>query len=249
MNRFRQCVSVMVSAGLLALAACSGVTDSNGPADASPSPAQRPFDPTVPRTPQPSKSLTLSPEWKPPSPTHTRPAQLRPRVQPAKHYGVENRSVGLHPSDADIRALTSFGEPLRAIPGGSTPAETDALAAALREEAHDDRRIEALQRFLGAHPQSRWAPALHLNAGAVSYQTGYFQDALDHWKSAWDLAKGGEDEVSKDIANLALAEYAKMNARIGRLSELESAIAEAQKRTLMGDARVKITNASEGVWI
>src|SRR5262249_35028330 len=132
--------------------------------------------------------------------------------------------------------------------GTSTTQETDALAAALHEESRDDRQIDAIERFLEAYPTSRWAPVLHLNLGSISYETGYFQDALEHWKAAWELAKAGQDPASQGIANHALAEYAKMNARIGRMTELEALLKEAQTRTLTDDARVKITAAAEGLW-
>lgn len=250
MMRFGHVISVLASALLLTLAACSGVSDSRGGAtDASTPTEEHRFDPTASRTPQQSKSLTLSPDWQPPAPTRSRPARLKPRVKPSKHWGVPARTIGPQPSDAEIRAASPFPKPLRAVPGSSTPAETDALAAALRKEWYDDGRIEALESFLEAYPASRWAPAIHVNLGSISYERGYFQSALAHWKAGWELAKGGEDEVSKDIANLGLAESAKMNARIGRLAELDALLAEAQKRTLRGDARVKIASASEGAWM
>lgn len=247
-NQVRRSISALASACLLMIAACSGATDSGGTSRAVTPPQEERFDPTVARTPKPSKSLTLSPDWQPPSPTRTQAAMMKARVKPSKQYGIPTRTVGEHPSDAEIRALTRFLEPLRPVPGASSNEETDALAAALREDAHDERGIDAIERFIEAYPTSRWAPALHLNLGSLSYGTGYFQDALAHWKSAWELAKAGKDGVSEDLANLALAEYAKMNARIGRLSELEPLMAEAQSRTLMGDARVKIASAAEGVW-
>lgn len=232
MNLLRYLVSIVASACLLALAACSGVTDSKSSPDASEpnEPARRPFDPTVSRTPGPSKSLTMDPSWTPPAPTRSTRAKALVRVTPTKQYGVATVQMGLHPSDAEIGAATFFLQRLRPLPGASAPAETDALAAAFREEARDDRKIEPFERFLSAYPSSRWAAAIHLNLGTISYDTGYFQDALEHWKASWELAKSGDDVVSTDIANLALAEYARMNARIGRVPELESALEEARRR-------------------
>ena len=152
MNRFgHHLLSALASACLLALSGCSGATDSGGPSSDAGKPAEEhPFDPTSPRTAQVSKSLTLAPDWKPPAPTRTRPAPAKSRVQPAKHYGVPTRSVGLHPSDAEIGAVPRFMEPLRPVPGASSAEETNALALALREEQHDDRGVEALQRFTEA---------------------------------------------------------------------------------------------------
>lgn len=250
MKHFTHIVFIAASACSLALGACSGVTDSKVSSDAGEpiEPAKPPFDPTVARVPKPSKALTMDPNWQPPPPTRTKATHRGPRVEAKKEFGVPTRMVGAHPSDAEIRATMRFKEPLRPVPGSSPPEETEALAAALREESHDDRNIDALVRFLGAYPNSRWAPALHFNLGSVSYGVGYFSEALDHWKSAWELAKQGEDSVSIDIANIALAEYARMNARLGRMKELEDLIDKAQKRNLQGDARVKIQGAAEGLW-
>ncbi len=249
MNRFGLTFSALASACLIALSGCSAATDSGTAPGAGNPPERHHFDPTIARAPRPSRSLTLSPDWSPPAPTRTPAGKEKERVQPAKHYGVPTPSLGPAPSDAEIRRLTLFAEPLRPVPGTSPAEETGALAAALGEQPHDDRGIDAIERFIEAYPRSRWTPALHLSLGALSYRTGYFQDALTHWKAAWELAKAGEDDVSRDIANLALAESARMNGRIGRLTELEALVKEAETRTLMGDARVKMTSAAEAVWV
>lgn len=251
MNRFSHLLSVVASACLMALAGCSGVADSKATVGAG-QPEEtvvRPFDPTSARVATPSKSLSMAPGWTPPAPTRTGTAKLKARVQPTRHWGVPTRNVGPNPSDAEIGAVSFMPERLRAVPGTSTAEETKALAAALREEWRDERRLAALGRFLDAYPASRWAPALHLNLGKISYDLGYFQDALAHWRAGWELAKGGEDQLSQDIANLALAESAKMNARIGRQAEVEALLAEAEKRKLLGDARIKIESAAEGAWM
>jgi hypothetical protein len=39
-----------------------------------------------------------------------------------------------------------------------------------------------------------------------------------------------------------------MNARLGRMSELQELLKQAESRTFMGDARVKIEGAAEGLW-
>lgn len=167
-----------------------------------------------------------------------------------REYGGATRTVGSNPSDADLRAVTFLPVALLPVPGASSDLETQALASALREEeAQVERRVEALRRFLGTYPESRWAPALHLKLGSIAYRTGYFQDALTHWKAAWELAKGNGDIVSHQIANEAIAEYAKMNARVGRMAELEAILPEAQGRNFTGNARVKMESAIEGLWV
>jgi RHS repeat-associated protein len=167
---------------------------------------------------------------------------------PAKSYGVPTPTLGLRPSDAEFRAFTFFQEPLLPVPGTSSDMETEELALAFREASDGDRGVEALARFTEAYPQSRWAPGIHLNLGGILYYTGYFQDALAHWKAAWELAKTADDLTSQQIANQAVAEYARMNARLGRMTELQDLLEEAKPRTFMGDARVKIGGAAEGLW-
>lgn len=252
----RSAVRILLAAAcgcLLTLLGCSGVTDSSSVASSGqPSLSDEPrrADPRAARTPHESKSLTLSADWQPPSPTRTQPARRKARVQPSRQYGVASRTVGTSPSHAEIAALPVFPEPLRPVPGASSDAETQALVSALREEeSQSDRGIDELRRFVDRHPHSRWAPSIHLNLGSISYHGGYFQDALTHWRAAWDLAKAGQDLVSQQIANQALAEYAKMNARVGRMVELEAILADAQGRSFMGDARVKMESALEGLWM
>jgi hypothetical protein len=122
MNRFSHLIAGLVSASLMTLAGCSGVTDSHGPSTNEPTAteAKRAFDPTVARTPKFSKSLMLSPSWEPPAPTRTTSAQrMKQRVQPLKHYGIPTATVAEHPSDEDIRKASIFPEPLRPVPSAS----------------------------------------------------------------------------------------------------------------------------------
>ena len=56
----------------------------------------------------------------------------------------------------------------------------------------------------------------------------------------------GLHDVRRDAAGV---EQRVMNARIGRMAELEALLGEAKSRTMTDDARVKITSASEGLWM
>lgn len=257
MKRFSNLLQAAAGVALVGLTACSGVADSAGALGSRPAeqtgeaaPAPRPHDPTASRVPNPSKSLQLAADWRPAAPTRTALPKLKARVKPSPAAPVAPRQLSARPSDAEFRELVRMHEPLRPVPGASSDAETEALASAIRTKAATaGRELEPLEQFLSAYPSSRWAPVLHLNLGRLSYAKGYFQAALDHYTSGWLRAKSGEDRVSKALANAALAEAAKMNARVGRKSEVESMIADAQARTLMGDARVQIGQASEGAWM
>ncbi len=249
MNRIAYVISAVVSACVLALFGCSASTDARNGSDASTRPVVARFDPKVARAPKPSKSLTMSPDWQPPAPTRTAPGKPKTRVVPKKASVVKARRLGAHPTDAEFAALTIFADPLEPVFGESSNEETEALATALGEKWRGPGGLDAVEHFLESYPASRWAPSLHLNLGKFFYGGAYFQRALAHWKAAWDLAKGGDDSASKAVANLALAESAMMNARLGRVTEVEALLTEAQKRTPKGDARAKINHASEGAWM
>jgi hypothetical protein len=205
-------------------------------------------DPTVVKMPSPSRSLTIADNWVPPAPVRSAPATRNARVKPKHEYGaadVEARAF----SDRQLGELPLFAEPLVPVPGASSSYETIALGAALAAfQANGGRDIGPLEDFVKSHSGSRWSPVLHLNLGIISYDTGYFSRALQHWQQAWELAKGGTDSASQNIANRAVAEYAKMNARVGRKDELDRIFAETADRQFMGDARVKMESAAEGRW-
>src|SRR5438552_7595625 len=170
MNRIGRSVGVLAGACLLTLFGCSVHTDSGGaPSLNDKAPVAPKFDPTVARTAATSTSLMLAPDWRAPAPTRTASAVMKKRVQAKKQYGVATATLSDAPTDAELRASSRFLEPLRPVPGTSTAQETRALAAALREESHDDRAIGAIESFLGAYPGSRWAPAIHLNLGSISF--------------------------------------------------------------------------------
>jgi len=154
------------------------------------------------------------------------------------------------PSDAELARVPFFHENLAPLPGSSSGSETAALASALDEVQLLGGADGAapLERFLQAYPASRWAPAILLNLGDDAYATGRFQRAMSSWQRAWNLAKVGADPVSRRLANLAIAEYARMNARVGRQDELDRIFQEVQGREFLGDARVKLHSALEGRW-
>lgn len=189
--------------------------------------------------------------WTPPAPVESRVATQRRTASRTPVHGVANHQVtGLFPSDASFRQVSSMPEVMVPVPGSTSFSEDRALAAALNAYTMggDPENVGALEAFLVAHPSSRWAPVLRLNLGIISYDTGYFSRALEHWRQGWLAAKAGTDPVSHRIANQALGEYAKMNARVGRMDAVDWAIDEARGRRFDGDARAKMTSAMQGRW-
>jgi len=186
--------------------------------------------------------------WEVPERSRSQQAKERARIQPKARYGVANRELKAQPTDREIQSLAFFSEPLQPTSGTSTTAETLSLASALRQyqEAGNAEAIAPLTGFLDAYPDSRWAASLWLNLGRVAYDTGYFSDALAYWWNAWESANEAEDKASTAFANLAIAEYAKMCARVGRMDELERVFALIEDREFQGDARILIDSAREG---
>src|SRR5262245_65046366 len=126
MKRIIRIVGLFTCAMSASVLGCSGGPDSS----TAPAPAPAPLeatplahDPTVSRQPTQSKSLTLTPDWQPPSPTRTTSARAKPRVVAVKQYGVPTPTLAPRPSDGEIGAVTLFPEPLRPGPGTSSDAE------------------------------------------------------------------------------------------------------------------------------
>lgn len=209
------------------------------------------FDPLTPRVPSPTRALKVSENWSAPLPQRTKRVPHPARVTSTKAFGVPTPRLAVLPSDAALQALPGVPEPLTPVPGSSTWDETRALAEALSryQDVGGGDDTGPLEAFVQAYPRSRWNPSLLLNLGLVAYKTGYFGKALRFWDESWNLASKGLDAASEQIANRALAEYAKMNARVGRREELDRIFSLASSRTFTGAARVALENAIEGRWV
>jgi RHS repeat-associated protein len=172
------------------------------------------------------------------------------RGTPPQSFGVESIPLAETPSESDLASYLGLPEPL--LPMGAAPeqeADTlQALSAALRtfqsRMIHDD--LSALEGFLDAHGTSRWALAVHLNLGILAYNTGQFSKALSNWKTAWEMGKSSGDPAAIRMADRAIAEYALMNARIGRQDELRRIFTEIGSRTLTDTAALVMERAREG---
>ncbi len=210
--------------------------------------ARSSHDPARVRAPAGSTSLSLAADWRPPAPTRTRAAGPARRSTTPVSHGFVPAPLSSSASDEDVRGALMFSEPLLPVPGTSSRAERSALAHAINAYASTGGAGEtaALEAFVTTFPSSRWNPGLLLNMGIAAYQTGHFSKALDFWWRSFELAEAGTDRISKRIANRAVAEYAKMNARIGRRHELDRVFDRIKSRDFEGSARVTLENAVEG---
>jgi len=192
----------------------------------------------------------LEGDWTPPEPEQSATATKKRRGSGSIQYGVAAQPLSATANDKDIKSVKAFAEPIRPTPGTSSAAETAALTSALQAYLNggDSEAVAPIVAFTETYPNSRWTPSLLLNLGTISYSTGYFSKALEYWWASWEAAKDGTDKVSVQVANQAVAEYAKMCARIGRQAELVPLFQAVEDRKFTGDAAVKIGSAKQGLW-
>jgi RHS repeat-associated protein len=151
------------------------------------------------------------------------------------------------PTDLELTAARVFTEPLIPISGQKTKGENIALANALsrfkKVTKGDD--VSSLTDFISQFPHSRWTPSVQLNLGMQQFASGCLSEALVNWKAAWDGSKT-ETGKPKAIADEAIAQLVLLEARLGRKSELESCLAQVDKRRLTGTPKEMVHAAMRG---
>lgn len=154
-------------------------------------------------------------------------------------------------TDAELFRARIFEEPLLPLDGEAVAAENQALVNALRGYLALGGRdaVEPLQRFLSAHPQSRWRASLLMNMGLVYRRTGHLLRALSAWEEAWDLAKSSTETGPKAIADRAIGELFELNASLGRYERLEELFQAIDGRDIRGSATEKVSNARQALWL
>jgi RHS repeat-associated protein len=160
-------------------------------------------------------------------------------------------SLSKDPTDEEISRARVFLEPLVPMSSAPVTGENQALAAALLSFAPkkntDD--VSDLTQFIAAFPHSRWRPSLELNLGKLRFNSGYLSDALALWQSAWEGAKTEKGKAQKSVADRAVAELLVLNARLGRLEELQKYFGQIGKRSFIGSDEELVKCAHEGQWL
>jgi hypothetical protein len=187
--------------------------------------------------------------WRAPEPFESAPARMRRITRDVAHHGVVNANPEV-PRDAQALAWPSLHHPLVPAPIAGRTQEDTELRTALEALSADPewQGSEALRAFVDQHEDSRWTAAAALSLGDFAYSVGRFSQALRFWWKAWELAQREDSVQVAAVANQAIAEYAKMNARVGRMDELTRVFALVEGRTFSGDAAVKLDSAREGLW-
>jgi RHS repeat-associated protein len=158
-------------------------------------------------------------------------------------------SLSSEPSDQEIFSHSLFSEPLVPVGSSTTPAENADLAKALT--AFSERKVRddysALERFLATYPTSPWRLSLLVNAGWLYRQTGWYSKAMAAWQMAWTEGQSINDAKAKPFVDRALAELIVLNARVGRMDELEELIPKADARQLTGSSKEKVEAAKQAL--
>jgi RHS repeat-associated protein len=156
-----------------------------------------------------------------------------------------------NPAEDEFFRARVFAEPLVPIGGRPTAAENADLAAALlsyaKRSGPDD--FASLTTFLDQHPQSPWAASVLTGLGIEYYNTAHYSLALDAWTKVLPLGKGVRDARGKALCERAFAELAYLDARLGRMTELEALLKPLNGRKLAGSAGEKANGAREGLWM
>lgn len=155
-----------------------------------------------------------------------------------------------NPSTEDVRRSQVLGGPLVPIGGLPAASENQALAEALKAyvERHSTEAIEPLAGFLSAHPASPWAAALATRMGMMCRHTGHYSKAIDFWKKGWTLAKSDSTPEGRAVADQAYSELVLLDARLGRMDDLEALFKEGEGRAFVSSAGEKVRMAKEGYW-
>ena len=181
---------------------------------------------------------------------------------PAPHASATSSALhfsSVAPKDGEFFQARIFAEPLVPTDGKAVPTENEALAQALLAYAQAPAkadtdvadRLAPINQFLADHPGSRWGLSLWLNVGSLYRHAGYWTHALDAWEQAWADGKQATSPNARAMADLAVAELAELNARLGRYERLQPLFAELEgvHRELRGAAAEKLSGARQGLWL
>jgi len=168
-----------------------------------------------------------------------------PKVEPPK-TALE---FSANPTDDEFFRARVFAEPLVPIGGEPSAAENAALANALlgyaKRSGPDD--FSSLTGFLDRHPQSPWVAALLTDLGLEYYNTAHYSLALEAWSKAWELGQNATEPNAKAIVDRAVGELAGLEARLGRVAELEVLFKAVEGRVFTGPATDRIYRARGGL--
>ncbi len=154
-----------------------------------------------------------------------------------------------NPTDEEIYRVHFFEEPLVALASVNFTGENNALVVALA--AYSQRKnpddFSSVTRFLNRYPNSRWRGSLLANLGIVYRRTGYYNQALDAWQTAWQILKSASEKRVKVLADKVVSELLLLNAWVGRFEEIEPLLKQIDLRVIEGPAGERIASVREAL--
>jgi len=155
------------------------------------------------------------------------------------------------PTPEAIFALPLFAEPLVPVGGAPSLEDNRVLIDSLKRYAGraSAADVSAITDYLKVNPGSPWAVALWVNLGQTYYRSGFFSLALEAWEHAWRQGRGDHSPRGKALVDRAVAELARMHARIGHVEQLTRLMAELDGRELTGSPAEAVRGAREGLWM
>jgi RHS repeat-associated protein len=175
--------------------------------------------------------------------------RIRPnRTVPAVTPPVLDVHFDEWPTTEEISRARMLPHPL--LPSGAVPSQEEnrALAGALKAFS-SQRDAAVLESYIERNPGSPWLAAVYLNVGSLRRNDGYFSRAAVYWLQAWDLAKYGDDQASRTVADVAIGEWLTQQTMFGRVQEVEARLSELEGRTVRGTAGNKVESARESLWL
>ncbi|MBS2005761.1 MAG: hypothetical protein JST01_01890 [Cyanobacteria bacterium SZAS TMP-1] len=153
------------------------------------------------------------------------------------------------PTDADISSASLFSEAIEPMSSSAVAGENAALAKAIlafkAKNGYDD--LSDLTEFLSDFPKSRWKPAIESVLAHLYFSRGRISKAHELWASAWEAAKGETGAGQVAVANRAYANLVLLDARLGRVEELQKYFEEAKDRAFYGSDEEMVAGAKEGL--
>jgi RHS repeat-associated protein len=163
-----------------------------------------------------------------------------------KELQTSFNTLNSDPTDQELAAFRAFETPFYPTSGPEQENENHDLGEAIQKTLTEktDARVDYLENFVKAHPQSRWVLAAELNNGILLYKHGYFSRALRAFYTA--CVAGGKETTSYQaaaLANRALAEAIRINCRVGRRDMAQTLLTQLQARHPSGLAARYAENA------
>ena len=181
------------------------------------------------------------------------PARLTDQTPSASSKPALPTLFSAEPTVAEFQQARVFEEAL-ASTGSSAPGsgENRLLAAALlsvRRTRADtgSADLRLVEQFMDRFPNSTWAATLWTNLGLEYFKRGSFTKALDAWERAWKIGRNATEPVGVLVINRAVAELAKMHARLGHMSDLERIFAEVANRPMAGSPAETIAHSRDAL--